>query len=520
MLGCRRDETSEILERAELGMDRIMAAGFRTDRVGASGIVLLGLETVVPALAMGFADRVDGRQVEDIEAHVPDRRKPGDHVVERAVAMDIPALRTGEQLVPARETCARPLRIERERLRADQERPPVRFRHGRRGLGVKEYLEPRFVIGRCEPVGDPADPVGDVALSFGSSRLDEETPLLQFESDIEPCLMLLLQLEAEDGERVPPDLHGEFVPADPLQGKFTRPTVVDHGRHRRFVPLGLVGAAPEKSRLERIMAVAENIRFDPDHVAGDALDRKAAPVDDRRDGLDHQTRASRRLLDRLDRRRAPDRVQGMSLENLDLARTKPHEGGRIDLATAHADRMEGNEPGAALREKKRACGLSASAKIGVHQCEARHPTVPHVVGIDPQDRCDRSCMADHEVQGLARETAVVAGQEPVGRLDLSGQVEDPRPSHSGKAGAIASRRIEPLATPELEAHRHEQTISEGSGEPQGPNSPAFQHLPGLDLVGEALLEGSFRAGDLVADRPVHIVLIGKPAIPQVPPGQR
>src|SRR5215210_3922316 len=49
-----------------------VAAGLVADRVGAAGVARLGCERVVAALAVGVADRVDRRHVEDVEAQLGD----------------------------------------------------------------------------------------------------------------------------------------------------------------------------------------------------------------------------------------------------------------------------------------------------------------------------------------------------------------------------------------------------------------------------------------------------------------
>ena len=54
-----RDQPAEIGERAELRMDRIVAAIGRADRVEAAGIAGLGRQRIVAALAVG-ARRSDG----------------------------------------------------------------------------------------------------------------------------------------------------------------------------------------------------------------------------------------------------------------------------------------------------------------------------------------------------------------------------------------------------------------------------------------------------------------------------
>ena len=69
------DEAPEVVERAELGGDGGVAAVGRADGPRAAGIVGAGVERVVRALAGGDADRVDRRQVDDVEPHLGDGRQ-------------------------------------------------------------------------------------------------------------------------------------------------------------------------------------------------------------------------------------------------------------------------------------------------------------------------------------------------------------------------------------------------------------------------------------------------------------
>ena len=86
----------------------VVTAFAAADRVGAAGIVRLGAQRVVLALAIGRADRMDRRQIKDVEAHVPERRQARDDVVECAMASRLVGARAGKQLVPGRErACGR-----------------------------------------------------------------------------------------------------------------------------------------------------------------------------------------------------------------------------------------------------------------------------------------------------------------------------------------------------------------------------------------------------------------------------
>src|SRR3569832_2769776 len=99
-LRCFVAQAQEILQRAELRMDRIMAALFPAERVRTAGGVRLRRQAVVAALAVLSADRMDGREIQGVETHRPDRRQALDDIVESAVPVRVAALRTREQFIP------------------------------------------------------------------------------------------------------------------------------------------------------------------------------------------------------------------------------------------------------------------------------------------------------------------------------------------------------------------------------------------------------------------------------------
>ena len=78
------DEGVEVLDRAEVGVDRVVAALGRADRPRGADVVGPGGQGVVGALAVGGADRVDRRQVDDVEAHRRDGGQPLRGGAERA----------------------------------------------------------------------------------------------------------------------------------------------------------------------------------------------------------------------------------------------------------------------------------------------------------------------------------------------------------------------------------------------------------------------------------------------------
>src|SRR3954467_4830866 len=72
--GAGRDERVEVLEGAEVAVQRVVTARLVADRVRDAGVVGRRHERVVAALAVRVADRVDRRHVEHVEAELGQAR--------------------------------------------------------------------------------------------------------------------------------------------------------------------------------------------------------------------------------------------------------------------------------------------------------------------------------------------------------------------------------------------------------------------------------------------------------------
>src|SRR5437879_2491906 len=81
----RSHEPAEVFQRAQLRVDRLVPALIGPDGPRAARLVGLCPDAVVRALAMRAADGVDGREVEDVEAHAGDVGQPVLDLAERAV---------------------------------------------------------------------------------------------------------------------------------------------------------------------------------------------------------------------------------------------------------------------------------------------------------------------------------------------------------------------------------------------------------------------------------------------------
>ena len=124
-LARRRGEAAQVLDRAELGVDRVVAALLRTDRPWRARVARPRGERVVAPLAVLAPDRVDRRQVDHVEAELGQPRQ---------LALDSgeASPRAREQLVPGAEARALAVDLDRERLRAGPWRRGARRRARRR----------------------------------------------------------------------------------------------------------------------------------------------------------------------------------------------------------------------------------------------------------------------------------------------------------------------------------------------------------------------------------------------------
>src|SRR5437773_12071300 len=82
MVDAGGNQATEIVERAKLGMHRVMSALARPDRIGAAGIAGFGLQRIVASFAVGAADGMDRSEVQHIEAERGDLRQSIDTVRE------------------------------------------------------------------------------------------------------------------------------------------------------------------------------------------------------------------------------------------------------------------------------------------------------------------------------------------------------------------------------------------------------------------------------------------------------
>ena len=197
-----------------------MPARLRADAVGRAGIVGRRDERVVAPLAVRLPDRVDRRQVDDVEAQLGQPRELLLHAFE-------PTPGAREELVPGAEAAPHPVDLERQR-RVELAQPVA--------LGVAldggEQLRAhrRVVLGRLEDLRVGEDPVRVLdqppvgALGARGGRLEQDRALADLARELRLArLELAPQLVAPGAEDVRPGADRELPAPDLVDAEGARP---------------------------------------------------------------------------------------------------------------------------------------------------------------------------------------------------------------------------------------------------------------------------------------------------------
>ena len=98
-----RDQSFEIRQGSQLGMNRFMTSLFRADGPRAAGFLGLGHGVVVFPFPVGSSDGMNGRQVKDVEAHAGDLGQNPLAVAEGSVLAGGRAERSRKAFIPGAE---------------------------------------------------------------------------------------------------------------------------------------------------------------------------------------------------------------------------------------------------------------------------------------------------------------------------------------------------------------------------------------------------------------------------------
>ncbi len=296
-------EVLEVLQRAELGVDGHVPALGRADGPGAADVVGLGLQAVVGPLAMGTPDRVDGRQVDDVEAELCDIRQHLLGLAQGAVAAGR-AERARKELVPGAEPRLGAIRDGRAHGRVRGQgaigipghaRCQLRHQRGGDALGHGQ-------AGVGDARGQAREGPGVVA---GGARRGPGHQLgadQQIDVDIDVGLHLAIQAVVPGAERVDPGLHAVVPAAQAVGREDAAPAVAAgcHGRERRFLPGAVAVVAIAQTPGDLVVTVRDQIGVYLEAVAHDGLGRVEAAVDLRAQAQDDDTTSA--LFDVVSRR--------------------------------------------------------------------------------------------------------------------------------------------------------------------------------------------------------------------------
>ena len=287
----RGDEGTEVVERAEGGLDGVVAAGCAADRPRAADVAGCRDLRVVAPLAMDAADGMDGRQVEHVEAHRGDVVETRDDVAEGAVTPGLIGGAPWKHLVPARE--ARLLRVDEQRHRrgtrgeaaigvALDETLQLRIEGERNAAGQSTAREvARETLERARVVAVAA--LGRLAHELGA---DLEVDIRRRGRGV-----TFGEVAAPAAEVVDPAFDGELPDAELVRAEGAAEAIVAERLHRRLAPLFVVMRAVEQAAGDEVVSVGEDIGLDLDALADRAFGWEAA-ADRRRERFDDDATAA------------------------------------------------------------------------------------------------------------------------------------------------------------------------------------------------------------------------------------
>jgi len=287
-IGGAGHQAGEVVETAECRMDRVVTSLGPADGPGASEVFLAGHEGVVGSLPEAGADRVNGRQVDDIESHPRDVGQPGGAVGQRSVAGRVGRCRPGEELVPGAEASAFTVYpyAQLDRIPGGQGAVGVATNQLEQVIAERDGCPSSGPLRSRQGRGPVAEPFPVGARGAGGGGSHQLRPDDQLIRHVLIGVHSLDEITAPGEKPVYPALEGVEVPTDRIDREGAMPAIVAEEVHRGFGPSGIVGAAPAQERGHDVVAVGEDIGLDDDRLSHHALDRKPPAIDLGADALD------------------------------------------------------------------------------------------------------------------------------------------------------------------------------------------------------------------------------------------
>ncbi len=302
-------KSPEVLEPAQPRVHRVVPTLARPDGPGRPHVVLLRHQGVVAPLPVDPADGVNGRQVDDVEAHPRDSGQPARRRGERAVfnrppqPVDGRALGAREELIPGREQRPRAVDPHASGRRRGDEFPdrvvPQQVGQFERRVGPLAQGEV-LVAQRRGRVEHLRRPLGGDGLG---GEVEHMSPEREIVGEIPRPLAGVHLLhhgvaprqvrvaEGLDGERP----HAHLVRSDggvpPVGAQIPR-------RHAGEGTLGAVGSGPHDVAAECVVPLAKRHRADGHDLADHRLRRVLAAAGQRCDLRDHESSGHRAIVPR------------------------------------------------------------------------------------------------------------------------------------------------------------------------------------------------------------------------------
>ena len=288
LLFCRQpDEPLEVRQRPEGGVYGFMAALFRPYCPGAPGVLAARAGRVVLPLSSGPADRVNGREVDNVEPHARDLRKKLLALSERALPARFTRAGAREDLIPCAEKGLLPVDHQGERPFIDGLDAPVgvSFHERREFLAHGERDRPlpiAFAERVCKGPQGLAIPLRyPLRCLFYEART-----YLEINAYVLPGTEFLLEVFLPRAEAVDARLQGIMPEADLLDRKKPLPPVVGQGLHGHFVPFLFPLFPKPEDRGDLVVSVGEYVRTDDQPLTGHPLYGKGPRIDFRGDRFD------------------------------------------------------------------------------------------------------------------------------------------------------------------------------------------------------------------------------------------
>ena len=280
---------------SELRVDSVVATLATADRVRAAHVIRCGIEAIVLAFAVGLADRMNGREIQNIESHIAYHGQPANDIAESAVPLRGFRSRPRKQLIPGAERGLRTLNVEQEHWLVAIVKMLLGVAHHFTQIGTEQDIDARFGWGVVEPIQRRSYDMTFSVMQMPLCLVQNFPALGDLNADVGASRTFQIEVAAKGPELVPPGRDGEFVGADTVRQDRRLPTIVAKRLHRQILPILIVDSAPHEVDGEQLMPIGEHVCLYSDALSYNPFCSKSAAVHRWRDVVDHNARCRRQF---------------------------------------------------------------------------------------------------------------------------------------------------------------------------------------------------------------------------------